>query len=248
MKEVLLSVIIPVFNEVNTVLELVRLVQHEPHQKEIIIIDDASDDGTRDLLEGINETNVKLIVNERNRGKGYCIRQGIKHVTGDIVIIQDADLEYYPDEYGLLTGKIIEGKADVVYGTRFQGAHRVFNYYHYVGNKILNTIANIILNTNLSDLMTCYKAFRLPVIKSLTLQANRFAIETEITAEVFKRRYRVYEVPISYNGRGYDEGKKITWTDFFRCMYWLLRSMARGIDTGESALVRMQAMRNNNSW
>jgi len=227
MSQIKLSIIIPVYNEKNTVLELIRLVKEEKHAKEIIIVDDASTDGTKDLLNNLNDRHLKVVFNKKNRGKGYCLRQGIKHVSGDIVIIQDADLEYYPDEYGILIAKIIEGKADVVYGSRFLGAHRVFHFYHHLGNLVLNLIANVLLDTDLTDLMTCYKAFKSDCIKSLRLRANRFGIETEITAEVFKRRYKVYEVPISYNGRGYEEGKKIKWTDFFVCLYWLLRASLR---------------------
>jgi len=248
MKDVFLSIIIPVYNEINTVLELIRQVQEEPHPKEIIIVDDASTDGSREALSSLNAANLKVIFNDFNRGKGYCIRQAIPYVKGDIVIIQDADLEYYPDEYGTLIAKILEGKADVVYGTRFLGAHRVFLFYHYIGNSILNTIANILLNVNLTDFMTCYKAFRAPVLKELTLKAERFGIEAEITAEIIRRQKRLYEVPISYNGRTYQEGKKITWIDFFRCLYWLFRARARCIDLAQETLMRMQFMTNNNTW
>ncbi|MFA6384010.1 MAG: glycosyltransferase family 2 protein, partial [Candidatus Omnitrophota bacterium] len=170
---------------------------------------------------------VEIISYGPNRGKGYAIRQALRKVSGDIVVIQDADLEYYPDEYGLLIEKIVQGKADAVYGTRFVGSHRVFYFYHFMGNYALNMIANIILNTTLSDLMTGAKAFRTEVIQSLTLRANRFGIEAEITAEVFKRKYRVYEVPVSYSGRTYEEGKKIIWVDFFKCLAWLIRAALR---------------------
>lgn len=248
MKDIKLSIIIPVYNEVNTVLEMLRLVQEEKHKKEIIIIDDGSRDGTKELLQRVKGQDIKVLFNESNKGKGYSIRRAIEYVTGDIVIIQDADLEYYPDEYSILIEKIIEGKADVVYGSRFLGAHRVFNFYHYLGNLTLNLIANIILDTNLTDLMTCFKAFKKSVIKKIKLNADRFGIEPEITVEVFKRRYRVYEVPISYNGRTYEEGKKIKWTDFFSCLYWLLRSITRGIDIAEDTLLRMRMMKNNNHW
>lgn len=217
----------PVFNEINTIREIIELVQKEEHNKEIIIIDDGSTDGTRDLLQGLNNENIKIIFNDKNRGKGYCVREGIKHIAGDIVIIQDADLEYYPDEYSLLIEKIKQNKADVVFGTRFMGAHRAFYFHHYVGNHILNLVANLLLNSYITDLMTCYKAFKADVIKSLNLKADRFGIEPEITAEVFKRGYRVYEIPISYDGRTYEEGKKIRWTDFFQCVYWLLRGALR---------------------
>lgn len=243
-----LSIIIPAYNEINTILELIRLVQEEEHEKEIIIIDDYSTDGTRQLLKEIKDANVRVFFNDLNMGKGYCLRKGIAQATGDIVIIQDADLEYYPDEYSILIEKIIKSKADVVYGSRFLGAHRIFHFYHYLGNRVLNMIANIVLNTNLSDLMTCYKAFKTPVVKSLVLKANRFGIEPEITAEIFKRGYKVYEVPISYNGRSYDEGKKITWKDFFRCLYWLFRAVFRGVDVGKHTLLRMTLMKKNNGW
>lgn len=243
-----LSIIIPAYNEINTIGELIRLVQQEKHEKEIIIIDDYSNDGTRELLQEIKDENVRVFLNDVNMGKGYCLRKGIAQAAGDIVIIQDADLEYYPDEYEILIEKIAEGKADVVYGSRFLGAHRVFHFYHYLGNSVLNMIANITLNTNLTDLMTCYKAFKTQVVKSLVLRANRFGIEPEITAEIFKRGCKVYEVPISYNGRSYDEGKKITWKDFFRCVYWLFRSVLRGVDVGKHTLLRMTLMPNNNIW
>jgi len=227
-EEIKLSIIIPVYNEANTILEVIGLVKAEPHKKEIIIVDDASTDGTKELLEKIREENFRVLFNEKNKGKGFCIRKALNYVNGDIVIIQDADLEYYPDEYGLLIRKILEGKADVVYGSRFLGGpHRVFYFHHYLGNKILNLLANILLNTNLTDLMTCYKAFKKEVIKSLILKADRFGIEVELTAEVFKRGYRVYETPISYDGRTYKEGKKIKWTDFFVCVYWLFRALLR---------------------
>jgi glycosyltransferase involved in cell wall biosynthesis len=222
-----LSIIMPVYNEANTVLEALRQVQSEPHKKEIIIVDDASCDGTRQLLESLKDENIKVLFNDKNRGKGYCIRKAIAEVTGDIAIIQDADLEYYADEYSILIEKIIEGKAEVVYGTRFMGTHRAFHFHHFLANQALNFIANILLNAYVTDMMTCYKAFTKEAIKSLRLEANRFGIEPEITAEVFKRNYRVYEVPISYDGRTYAEGKKIKWQDFFRCIYWLLRATLR---------------------
>lgn len=243
-----ISIIIPVYNEINTILTVIERVKKTEFNKEIIIVDDGSSDGTRDLLRRLKEKDIRVLFNDRNRGKGFAIRTALKYITGDIVIIQDADLEYYPDEYGILIEKIIQGKADVVYGTRFLGAHRVFYFYHYLGNLFLNLIANIILNTNLTDLMVGYKAFRTSVLKKLTLEANRFGIETEITAEIFKRRYRVYEVPISYDGRTYEEGKKIKWTDFFNCLYWLLKPIFRGIDVGEDTLLKMVTMRNNNRW
>ena len=243
-----LSVVIPVYNEVNTILEVLRRVQAVPIPKEIIIVDDGSTDGTRQLLREVKENNIRIILNQQNRGKGFSIRRGFEVVTGDIIVIQDADLEYYPDEYPILIQKIIEGKADVVYGTRFLGARRVFHFYHYLGNKLLNLAANILYDTNLSDLMTCYKAFRSNVLKTLHLRANGFGIEAEITGQLFKRRLRVYEVPISYDGRTYDEGKKITWRDFFRALYWLIRCRFETLDVGEDTLSRMKLMENNNRW
>ncbi|MEM7816822.1 MAG: glycosyltransferase family 2 protein, partial [Candidatus Aenigmatarchaeota archaeon] len=225
-QDIKLSIIIPVYNEINTILELIRLVKEEPHKKEIIIVDDASTDGTREILSQIKEPDIKILFNQKNRGKGYCIREAIQYISGDIAIIQDADLEYYPNEYSILIEKIIDGKADVVYGSRFLGgSRRVFYFWHYLGNKFLNFIVNVFLDATFTDLMTCYKAFRSDVLKSLKLASNRFGIEVELTVEIFKRRYRIYEVAISYDGRGYDEGKKIKWTDFFSCLYWLFRSL-----------------------
>lgn len=244
-----LTVVIPVYNEENTFLELFRQVVSEKHQKEIIIIDDFSTDGTRDILKSLpQDDHLKIIFFNKNMGKGAAIREGFKHATGDIVIIQDADLEYYPDEYENLIKPIVDKKADVVYGSRFLGAHSVHFFWHFLGNKIINLINNIILNTFLTDMMTCYKAFRLPVLQSLELKANRFGIEPEITAEVFRRGYKVYEVPISYNGRGYEDGKKIKCVDFFKCVYWLLRANYRIQNISHDTLIKMKQMKNNNEW
>jgi len=218
-----LSVVIPVYNEVNTIQEILRQVKEVAIDKEIIIIDDCSTDGTREILKGIKEDNIKVIFNKKNKGKGFSLRKGFECVRGDIVIIQDADLEYYPSEYPILIKKIVEGKADVVYGTRFFGTRRVYYFSHYLGNLIINLIANIVLNINLTDMMTCYKVFRADVLKRLKLRANGFGIEAEITAQFFKQNFKVYEIPISYDGRSYEEGKKITAKDFFSCVYWLLR-------------------------
>lgn len=244
----MLSIVIPVYNEKNTILEILRQVQAAPFEKQIIIVDDGSSDGTRELLKNIQAPNITVLFNEKNRGKGFSLRRGFEKATGDIVIIQDADLEYYPDEYGLLIKNIIDKKADVVYGTRFYGARRVFHFYHYLGNKLLNGIANILYDANLSDLMTCYKAFRADALKKLRLCADGFGIEAEITAQVFKHRMRVYEVPISYNGRDYDEGKKITARDFFRSVGWLLRCLNAPADIGAETLYQMKALKNNNRW
>ncbi|MDZ7339391.1 MAG: glycosyltransferase [candidate division KSB1 bacterium] len=243
-----LSVVIPAYNEIDTIQEIIRRVRAVPIEKEIIVIDDGSTDGTREVLLGLQGGELRVLLNDRNRGKGYALRRGFQEVTGDIVVIQDADLEYYPDEYPSLLAKILEGKADVVYGTRFFGAHRVFYFYHYVGNKILNLIANMLYDSMLTDLMTCYKAFRSDVLRRLTLHANGFGIEAEITAEVLRRGLRVYEVPISYGGREYHEGKKITWKDFFRSVYWLLLCKWRKLPPEEEALLTMRRMKNYNSW
>lgn len=228
-----ISIVIPVYNEINTILEILRRVKAVPIDKEIIIVDDCSTDGTKEILKEIKEDNIRVFFNDKNKGKGFSIRKGFEHITGGIVIIQDADLEYYPDEYPVLIQKIIEGKADVVYGTRFLGAHRVFYFYHYLGNQVLNFIANILYNTSLSDLMTGYKAFRADALRELKLRANGFGIEAEITAQIFKHKFRVYEVPISYDGREYSEGKKITWKDFFRSVYWLIKCKFESYNTGK---------------
>ncbi|MBN1128437.1 MAG: glycosyltransferase [Chitinispirillaceae bacterium] len=243
-----LSVIIPVYNEIVTVMELYHRVRAVAIDKEIIIVDDGSTDGTRALLESIADKGTTVLFNEQNRGKGFSVRRGLACATGDIVIIQDADLEYYPDEYPQLIRLIVEGKADAVYGSRFVGAHRAFLYWNYLGNKIINLVANVMLNTYLTDMMTCYKAMRRDVARSLQLKADRFGIEPEITAELFKRGYRVYEVPISYNGRDYDEGKKIRSLDFFRCVWWLFRASSRVADVGRDTLFKMRVMKNNNRW
>ena len=244
-----LSIVIPVFNEEHTFLELLRWVREEKHEKEIIIVDDCSTDGTREILKDLEgKPGIKVFYHEKNRGKGAAIREGFKHVTGDIVIIQDADLEYYPDEYAQLVKPIVDGKADVVYGSRFLGAHRAHLFWHRQGNRVINMITNFMLNTCLTDMMTCYKAFRIDVLRSLELHADRFGIEPEITAEVFRRGYKVYEVPISYNARDYEEGKKIKWYDFFRCLYWLIRGSTRADDTGRDVLLRMRVMKNTGAW
>lgn len=243
-----LSIVIPVYNEINTVLEILRRVKAVPIDKEIIIVDDCSTDGTREVLREVKEDNIKIMLNEKNRGKGFSIRRGFEYITGDIVIIQDADLEYYPEEYPILIQKITDGKADVVYGSRFLGNRRVFYFYHYLGNLVLNLIANFLYNTNLSDLMTGYKVFRANVLRRLKLRANGFGIEAEITAQIFKRNLKVYEVPISYNGRDYDEGKKVIWKDFLHSLYWLIKCKFESYDISEDTLYRMRLMKNNNQW
>jgi len=226
-----LSVLIPVYNEVGTIEEIVRRVQaveiDQEVDKELIIVDDGSVDGTRELLQNhiaSSADNVTVLFHERNRGKGAAIRTGLAHSRGDIVLIQDADLEYNPQDYPLLLQPILEGKADVVYGTRFLGGpHRVLFFWHFVGNRFLTLLSNMFTNLNLSDMEVGYKVFRADVIKGVKLRSNRFGFEPEVTAKLARRRCRIYEVPISYAGRDYTEGKKITWRDglvAILCILW----------------------------
>jgi glycosyltransferase involved in cell wall biosynthesis len=220
----LLSVVMPVFNEKGTIEEIIRRVIAVPLRIELIVVDDCSTDGTRDILAGLQrEVGFKLVLQERNGGKGAALRRGFPEVTGDLVVIQDADLEYSPEEYPQLIELICQGRADVVYGSRFLGRHRVFLFSHYLGNRLLTFITNVLYNTMLSDMETCFKVMRVEVLRSMTLRSNGFGIEPELTAKIFKRHYRVYEVPITYDGRGYDEGKKITWRDGVVALWVLLR-------------------------
>ncbi len=220
----LLSVVMPVFNERDTIEEIIRRVLAVKLRIELIVVDDRSTDGTTEILERLQrERGFVLLRQPRNRGKGSALRRGFAAVTGDLVIIQDADLEYSPEEYPQLTELICTGRADVVFGSRFLGRHRVFLLTHYIGNKLLTFIANVLYNTMLSDMETCYKVMRTDVLRSMNLKSNGFGIEPELTAKVFKRRYRVYEVPISYDGRGYEEGKKITWKDGVVALWVLLK-------------------------
>lgn len=219
-----LSVVMPVFNERQTIEEIIQRVLAVRMRIELIVIDDASTDGTTEVLDRLQkEHGFVLLKQPRNGGKGAALRRGFAAVTGDIVIIQDADLEYSPEEYPQLTELICAGRADVVYGSRFLGRHRVFLLTHYLGNRLLTFIANLLFNTMLSDMETCYKVMRTDVLRSMELKSDGFGIEPEITAKVFKRRYRVYEVPISYDGRGYDEGKKITWRDGIVALWVLVK-------------------------
>lgn len=210
----LVSVVMPAYNERDTIEEIVRRVIAVPLRIELIVVDDASTDGTRDVLQTLQrELGFSLVQQPQNGGKGSALRAGFALVTGDIVIIQDADLEYSPEEYPALIELICDGRADVVYGSRFLGRHRVFLFTHYLGNKLLTLITNVLYNTILSDMETCFKVMRVEVLRSFALRSNGFGIEAELTAKIFKRGYRVYEIPITYEGRGYSEGKKITWRD-----------------------------------
>ncbi len=220
----LLSVVMPVFNERNTIEEIIRRVLAIRMRIQLIVVDDVSTDGTTEILERLQKEHGFLLLRQpRNGGKGAALRRGFQAVTGDLVLIQDADLEYSPEEYPLLTELIVAGRADVVYGSRFLGRHRVFLLTHYMGNRLLTMIANVLYNTMLTDMETCYKVMRTDVLRSMELRSNGFGIEPEITAKVFKRRYRVYEIPISYDGRGYDEGKKITWRDGVVALWVLVK-------------------------
>ena len=222
-----LSVIIPCYNEFLTIDTIVDAVLNSPYEnKEIIIVDDRSTDGTREKLKADVEKKVsKVIYHEKNQGKGAALRTGIAAATGDIVIIQDADLEYDPNEYPAVIQPILENKADVVFGSRFLGGkpHRVLYFWHSVGNGMLTLLSNMFTNLNLTDMETCYKAFRRDIIQSITIEEDRFGFEPEITAKVARKRCRIYEVGISYYGRTYEEGKKIGWKDGVRAIYCIVK-------------------------
>ncbi len=220
----LLSVVMPAYNERDTIEEIIRRVLAVPLRIELVVVDDRSTDGTRDILQTLASTlSFKLLLQPLNRGKGAALVRGFAEVTGDIVVIQDADLEYSPEEYPDLIDLICTGRADVVYGSRFIGRHRVFLFTHFLGNRLLVGLTNVLYNTMLTDMETCFKAMRIDVLRSMTLRSERFGIEPELTAKIFKRGYRVYEVPITYDGRGYDEGKKITWKDGIVAVWTLLK-------------------------
>ena len=214
----------PVFNEVGTVAEVIRRVLRVPIRIQLVVVDDGSTDGTRPILEALRrELGFHLVLQPVNQGKGAALRRGFADVTGDIVVIQDADLEYSPEEYPELIDLICQGRADVVYGSRFLGRHRAFLFTHYVGNRLLTLVTNVLYNTMLTDMETCYKAMRVEVVRSMTLRSDGFGIEPELTAKIFKRGYKVFEVPITYDGRGYEDGKKIGWRDGLVALWVLVR-------------------------
>ena len=224
LRDPLLSVVMPVFNELATVEEVIRRVLALPLRLQLVVVDDCSTDGTRELLVMLQtQFGFVLLQQPRNQGKGAALRRGFEAVTGDLVVIQDADLEYSPEELPQLIELICDGRADVVYGSRFLGRHRVFLFTHYLGNRALTLLTNVLYNTMLTDMETCYKVMRAEVLRSMTLESNGFGIEPELTAKIFKRGYRVYEVPITYSGRGYDEGKKITWRAGFEALWVLIK-------------------------
>jgi glycosyltransferase involved in cell wall biosynthesis len=218
------SVIIPVYNELGTIHAVVQRVEQQPFDKEIIIVDDCSTDGTTELLKQTDwPENVQIYFHSKNMGKGAALRTGIPHASKAITIIQDADLEYNPDDFAVVLKPILDGVADVVYGSRFLGIHRSFMLHHYIGNRLLTFMTNILYNNILTDMETGYKAFRTEIIKGIKIKSNRFDFEPEITAKVLKKGYRIYEAPIYYAGRDYAEGKKITWRDGFAAMWALVR-------------------------
>ncbi len=223
-RKVKLSVIIPAYNEKETILQVIRRVQEANIgvEKQIIAVDDGSTDGTRDLLAAISDENVEVYFHEKNQGKGAAVRTGLSKIKGDLVVIQDADLEYDPEDYPILMKPILNGQADVVYGSRFLGPHRAFLFLHFLGNKFLTLVTNALYDTILTDMETCYKMFRADVFSDITIRSNKFDFEPEITAKVLKRGYRLFEVPITYSGRDFEEGKKIhPWRDGLHA-FWAL--------------------------
>ena len=220
-----LSVVIPAYNECQTIEELLQRVIDSPFDKEILVVDDGSNDGTRELLQELDgQCDVRVLLHEVNQGKGAALATGFRAATGDVVLIQDADLEYDPEDYSVLLRPIEDGKADVVFGSRFLGGtHRCHLFSHYLGNRFLTFVSNAFTNLNLTDMETCYKVFRAEVARKITIQSKRFGVEPELTAKVAKMKCRVYEVPVSYYGRDYDEGKKIGPLDAVEALWCILR-------------------------
>ncbi len=219
------SIIVPCFNEKKTIEKIIDKLNSLNFDKEIIVVDDCSNDGTKEIIEKIvNKYEIKIVLNDRNYGKGYCIKKGLIESTGDIIIVQDADLEYEPSDISKLINPIKNGNADVVYGSRFIGSEerRILFFWHSIGNKFLTTLSNMFSNLNLTDMECCYKAFKSEIIKTINLKENRFGFEPEITAKISKKDIKIYEVGIKYFGRKYSEGKKITWVDGFRAIYCII--------------------------
>jgi glycosyltransferase involved in cell wall biosynthesis len=222
-----LSVVVPVFNERNTLVEILRRMRSvdlpDGIDREIIIVDDGSSDGTRDVLKQLGDSTVNVVMHDMNLGKGAALRTGFLHATGEYVLIQDADLEYDPEDWPKLLAPVVRGRARVVYGSRFTGERRNMLFFHWVGNRFLSLVTNVLYNTTLSDMETCYKLFDRTILDGITLRATRFEFEPEVTAKILRRGIRIYEVPISYTGREFDEGKKITWRDGFVALWTLVK-------------------------
>jgi glycosyltransferase involved in cell wall biosynthesis len=222
-----LSIVVPVFNERNTLVEILRRMRAvelpDGIEREIIVVDDGSSDGTRDVLNQLGDSTVRVVMHEVNRGKGAALRTGFAHATGEYVLVQDADLEYDPEDWPRMLNPVLRGKARVVYGSRFTGERRNMLLLHWIGNRFLSMTTNVLYNTTLSDMETCYKLIERDLVASMRLHSNRFDIEPEITAKILKRGIRIYEVPISYSGREFDEGKKITWRDGFSALWTLVK-------------------------
>ena len=219
-----LSVVMPVYNEIRTIEEIIRRVKAVDIDKEIVIVDDCSTDGTREYLQKMNDPIIRVFFHEKNTGKGAAVRMGIAQTTGDVIVIQDADLEYNPQEYHQLLEPILDGRADVVYGSRFRGsAIRVHLFWHSLGNKLLTVLSNMFTNLNLTDMEVCYKMFKGGVLRKIRLRSNRFGFEPEVTAKVARMGCHIYEIPVSYSGRDYSEGKKIGWKDALVAFYCIIR-------------------------
>jgi glycosyltransferase involved in cell wall biosynthesis len=228
-----LSVVVPVYNERNTLVEIIRRMRSvelsDSIDREIIIIDDGSDDGTRDVLKQLGDSTVRVVMHPHNRGKGAAVRTGFQVATGDYVLVQDADLEYDPEDWPRMLAPVLSGKARVVYGSRFTGERRNMLFFHWVGNRFLSLVTNVLYNTTISDMETCYKLFDKRVLDGITISSNRFDFEPEITAKLLRRGHRIYEVPISYAGREFDEGKKITWKDGLSALATLVKWRVKAV-------------------